>query len=150
MTPDQRERFCEHIQVLAKRYSLSWYNTVDNIDEARIVDGSTVPVSEGNERIAGLRENVEDAVYNRDGIRDRYERAQREGLFDLKHAKEVDEDTLNLWLASVEVMKGDKGRCIGELRHWREYLALAESGELPQCKHVPGDVVRQLAEAKSA
>jgi len=142
-----RDNVSERIGVIAQRYSVSWYNTIDHVPEERCVDGSSVPVAEGDEVLACLQENIDEAIFNRDGIRDRYERAERDGLFDLKRAKDVDEEALKAWLAAVDIMKGDKGRCIAELRHWREYLELARSGQLPRCKHVS---VRELADRKSA
>jgi hypothetical protein len=139
----------EDIRTVAEKYAVSWYATVDHIAVERVIDGATVPVAAGDERLTCLRENVEEAKFNRDGIRRRYEQAQRDGLFDLKRANDVDGETLSLWLAAVETQKGDKNRCIGELAHWREYLGLALKGELPQLKRASRDIVRDLVAAKS-
>ncbi len=141
----------DDLDAVIERYTASWYASVDHISEGRVVDGRDVPVVHGAELVEALRENVDDAKFNRDGIRRRYEQAQRDGLFDLKRVGDVSHETREKWLLAVDTMKGDKGRCISELRHWREYLGLALKGELPELKRA-GDaatLIRDLAEAKS-
>lgn len=138
---------------LIERYGKSWYNDVDHIDPRKIVDGGSVPIAEDEERLACLRENVDEAIWNRDGIRKRYEAAQRDGLFDLAALKTIqDKDIRGAWVMAIDTQRGDKGRCIAELRHWREYLAMAMSGNLRQHKRgtTMADIIRELAERKSA
>lgn len=115
---------------LITRYGTSWYADVDHIDPSR-VGGKRVPQVD---LVAAMRENIEEAKFNRDGIRKRYEKAQREGLFDLAALETVrDKKIREQWLAAIEVQQGDRVRCVSELKHWREYMgwALGQQRALP-------------------
>lgn len=131
MTDNEAER-------MAERYGVSWYADIDHVDAVRICPKDRLPVARTAalaDVVGCMRENVEEAVWNRDGVRKRYEDAQRDGLFDLEALETVrSRDIRETWLAAIEVQKGDRGRCVAELKHWRQYLGLALKGELPTQK----------------
>ena len=139
-------------RTLAERYKVSWYVDIDRIPEERVTDGRNVPVARGEDLLVCLRENVDEARFNRDGVRKRYERAQQDGLFDIEALKATPDKKLREeWIAAIDTMKGDKARCVAELRHWRGYLALAMAGKLPPLKRegTAAELIMGLADAKS-
>lgn len=121
--------YSEEIAEVIERYTVSWYSDIDRIPAERCSPRPKDEHIKGRELVKAMWENVQEAIDNRDGIKARYERAQREGLFDIKRAEDVSHELREKWLAAVEVMKGDKVRCISELKHWREYLAWAMEEE---------------------
>lgn len=109
------------------RYAVSWYGDVDRIPIERVISGSRVERVHGGPLVVVMQENVEQAKKNRDGIRDRYEEAQRDGLFDVEILEAAGKGVRGAWLEAIDVQQSDKARCVAELRHWREYLAWAMS-----------------------
>lgn len=115
---------------LVQRYGVSWYADVDRIP----IDRVGVARPNASTLVQSMEANVDEAKDNRDGIRARYEHAQRDGLFDIDTLDTIRDKKLRAaWLAAIEVQQGDKVRCIGELKHWREYLgwALGQQGVKP-------------------
>lgn len=115
----------EMVDLIERYYLVSWYADVDRVPAERVVSSKGIVPAEGHELVACMRANVDEAIFNRDGIKARYERAQRDGLFDMKRVEDVSAETQEKWLAAVEMMKGDRARCIAELKHWREYTQWA-------------------------
>ena len=140
---------------MAERYGVSWYADIDRIDPSRICPRTQIQPARraGASDVVGcLQENVDEAIWNRDGVRKRYEEAQREGLFDLEALQSVrGREAREAWLAAIDTQNGDRARCVAELRHWREYLGLAMKGELPVHKTPTsiGQLVRNLADSKT-
>ncbi len=139
---------------LIERYKVSWYNDVDHINPDRICHPDDAPprMVPAHELVVSMRENIDEAIFNRDGIRRRYEQAQRDGLFDIAALKTIkDDDIREAWIMAIDTQRGDKGRCIAELKHWRSYLGLAMRGSLPtQIKPAPEPDTRLPPEQEEA
>jgi hypothetical protein len=158
------------IDDMLSRYSVSWFadttaagwfdaneaakqsgddsRTID----ARAVGGLSVPLAKGRELVTALIENVEDARDALRGTAERLQRAKRDGLLDMDGFKQQDGETQERWLACVQVVRGDYGRAMSELRHWQEYAELATKGELPTLKDATGsgtELIRMLADSKA-
>lgn len=110
---------------LVERYAVSWYVDVDRIDAAKVYRGDKPPVLTGAALAEAMQENVDEAIGHLDGIRARYQRAERDGLFDVDALKASGKAMRETWLEAIEVQQGDKTRAAVELAHWREYHAWA-------------------------
>lgn len=114
---------------MVERFSVSWYVDVDRIDPTKVYRGDTPKAPEGEAQAAAMQANVDEALRNSDGIRERYRRAEAEGLFDVDALKTASKPVREKWLAVIEVQRGDWQRCVAELNHWRGYhgWALAQA-----------------------
>jgi hypothetical protein len=107
-------------RTMLKKYSTSAYFTEGGIALAR-----HVPPPTPAELVAGMVTNVDAAKRMRDRVRDRFEAAEADGLFDTDALDSVSDRVKNVWISTIDNMHGDKVRCLGELRHWREYYTWA-------------------------
>jgi hypothetical protein len=109
---------------LANQYRVSSYDR--DFDPANKTSGRDVQRVKGAELVRAMEENVEQARAMRDEVKTRWERAEHGGLFD-DAALEATTDgaARKAWLYAQQSMRGDRIRCVAELRHWREYLGWA-------------------------
>jgi hypothetical protein len=109
---------------LTNRYRVSIYDR--RFDPRNKTSGADVPRVTGAELVAAMEESVRQAVAMRDEVKNRWESAKRDGLFDAGALEATkDPDIHGGWLLAQHSMQGDRDRCIAELRHWREYLGWA-------------------------
>jgi hypothetical protein len=111
------------------RYAVSWYGDVDRIPIERVTSSHGIAHARTTPLVEAMQENIEQAKKNRDGIRARYEEAQLDGLFDVDMLEAAGKKVRGDWIEAIDVQRGDRARCIAELRHWREYLVWAMSQE---------------------
>lgn len=107
-------------RAMLRKYSTSAYWTEGGIDLAR-----HVPPPTPADLVAGMQINVEQARRMRDRIKARFEEAEQDGLFDTDALDSVSDRVKNVWVGAIDMMAGDKVRCIAELNHWREYFSWA-------------------------
>lgn len=118
----------------------------------RAVGGSKVPLANGRDLVAAMIENVEDSRADVQHTRERFQRAKRDGLLNMKAYKQEDDEIQEKWLAAINVVRGDYQRAVSEMKHWQEYATMASDGTLPVLKDNAGsgvELIRQLAEAKA-
>ena len=114
----------EDALAMAIQYRKSLYDMRE--DPTRMTRGTRVPKVTGAELVAAMEENVEQARAWRDRVKDRMDQATRDGLFDVDAMEATKGEKARLaWLEAIQVMHGDKVRCVAELNHWRGYLAWA-------------------------
>lgn len=140
-----------HVRSMLSKYLVSYYDPIDHPRSVgKPVRVSEVPVVTGAELAKAMLDNVEEARRHRDNIRDRWEMARRDGLFDADALQSSSEDAQAEWIAVLKILQGDKDRCVSELQHWREYAGLALDGKFPTLKadRSGSEIVSALANAK--
>lgn len=130
-----------------------WFESHDagNKIGSRVIGGSKVPILRDRDLTAAMIENVEESRRAIKDTADRLHRARLDGLLDRDAFASLSKKTKAAWLAAVQVVKGDYQRAVAESKQWQEYAEMASEGTLPTLKHPGGigDIVRQLADAKS-
>lgn len=136
---------------LIERYRLSWYADRDSIPASRICPGGGVAILRGNDLVKAMVENADESREDARGTKARYERAQRDGLFDVEAIRLCGKATKAEWLKVAQTVKGDYVRAKAELEHWRDYARWAMSSEVTTLRNPQGvgALVRGLAEHRS-
>lgn len=108
-------------RALLAKYSTSLYFREGGLALASVRPPKPTP----DELVAGQAANVEEAKQMRDRVRARFHEAHEDGIFDTDMIESVGPRVQEKWMEAIDVLQGDRVRCIAELRHWREYYAWA-------------------------
>lgn len=140
------------VKSMLSKYRASYYYPIDHPLEEDLKDFDTrsVPIVTGAELAKAMLSNVEEARRHRDNVRSIWDDARRDGLFDLKALEASSEEAQAEWIEVLNILQGDKDRCVSELNHWRSYASLALEGRFPTLKadHSGTEIVSALANAK--